>query len=325
MTNVLLSSAGRRVEFLRCLQADLRELEIPGKVIATDDSSLTSAGMLAEAFEVVPQVDDPRYLDVLLEVIERHRVGLVVPTIDTELQVLADAADQLRARGIAVLSSGSETVRISSDKTATHRFFVEAGLPCPRQWSAEEAIELADTLPYPVIIKPRRGSSSVGVELIADASRLRTALRADDRLVQSLAPGREYTVDVWVDGQGEPRVAVPRRRIETRGGEVSKGITERHPQVIDLAERIARNLPDAYGPLTIQIFADGASVEAIEINARYGGGYPLAWEAGARTTRWAIQAALGHPAHPSEFAWRDGLLMLRHDVSVFVERPDLVR
>lgn len=325
MTNVLLSSAGRRVELLRCLQADLRELGSSGKVVATDASSLTSAGMLADAFELVPRVDDPRYLDAFFELVERHRVGLVVPTIDTELQVLAGVADQLRQRGTTVLSSGGETVRISSDKTATHRFFEEAGLPCPQQWSAEEASELADTLPYPVIIKPRRGSSSVGVELIADASRLRTALCGDDRLVQSVAPGREYTVDVWVDRLGQARAAVPRRRIETRGGEVSKGITERHSQVIDLAERIARSLPDAYGPLTIQIFADGASVEAIEINARYGGGYPLAWEAGARTTRWAIQDALGHPAHPEELAWREGLLMLRHDASVFVERPDLLR
>jgi carbamoyl-phosphate synthase large subunit len=324
MTCVLLSSAGRRVELLRCLQADLRELGIPGKVVATDASSLTSAGMLADAFELVPRVDDPRYLDALLDVVARHRVELIIPTIDTELAILADVADQLRDRGTTVLSSGSETVRIAADKHETHRFLDKHGLPSPQQWSAVDARERADRLPYPVIIKPRQGSSSIGVTRIEDPASLHAGLGNGQQIVESVAPGREYTVDVWVDRSGRARLAVPRRRIETRGGEVSVGLTERHPQVIALAGRIAECLPDAYGPLTIQIFADGENVEAIEVNARYGGGYPLSWEAGARTTRWAIQDALGQAQDPEEIGWREGLLMLRHDASVFVPREDLL-
>jgi carbamoyl-phosphate synthase large subunit len=316
--NVLLSSAGRRVELLRCLRHDLRELAPGGRVIAVDASPLTSAGRLADALELVPRVDDPGYFQILYEVVERHRIGLLVPTIDTELAVLADAAGQLRERGVTLLASGAETVRISLDKLATSRFLVEHGLPCPLQWSAGEARGQAATLPYPVITKPRRGSSSVGVAVVHDAAGLAAAVVDDDQLVQSIAPGDEYTVDVWVDRAGRARVAVPRRRIETRGGEVSKGVTERHLQVIDVARQVAERLPDAYGPLTIQIFADGSSLQVIEINARYGGGYPLSWAAGAHTTMWAIQDALGRSPDPADLPWRDGLLMLRHDESVFV-------
>lgn len=321
--NVLLSSAGRRVEFLSCLRGSLRELDVEGKVVATDASPLTSAGLRADALVVVPPVDDPTYLDVLMTVVEKHRIDLVIPTIDTELEVLAAAADALRAVGAWVLVSGPLTVKISGDKDSTFRFLLGKGFPTPQQWSAEEARELASSLPYPVIAKPRRGSSGKGVLTAAGPAALGVAIATDDHIVQSVAPGAEYTVDVWVDQDGTVRSAVPRRRIEVRAGEVSKGVTEGNSMVGDLARRVAGELPDAYGPLTIQIFADGVQAQVIEINARFGGGYPLSWRAGARTTLWAIQDALSRRYDPASFVWRDGLVMLRHDESVFVHMSDL--
>jgi carbamoyl-phosphate synthase large subunit len=142
---------------------------------------------------------------------------------------------------------------------------------------------------------------------------------SDEDIVQTLAPGSEYTVDVFIDREGRLRSMVPRRRIATRGGEVSKGTVERCPEVEKLARQIVEALPDAFGPLTVQIFRDPQrGCQAIEVNARFGGGYPLSWQAGARTTRWAIQEAAGAPWEPLELSWAPGLTMLRYDQSVFI-------
>ena len=320
--NVLLSSAGRRVELLSCIRADLQYLGIDGKVVATDASPLTPAGLLSDALEEVPRADDESYLDVLAAIVEDYDIGLIIPTIDPELGVLSDAASMLRGLGARVAGSGPEALAVSLDKAETHRFLLDNDLQCPMQWSRSEAEEEASFLPYPVIVKPRCGSSSIGVEAIDGPAELAVRLTDDSQIIESRATGHEYTSDVWVDRSGRVRSIVPRRRIATRSGEVSKGVTLRHPEVIETVCRTAEALPDAYGPLTIQCFADGGAVQVIEINARFGGGYPLSWQAGARTIRWAIQDALNWPLTPDEFAWQEELTMLRYDQSLFVANPD---
>lgn len=308
---------------LDCLRHALRDLNRDGGIVATDMSGLTAAGLKADAIEVVPAVDDPAYLPTLLDLIDRYEIRLVVPTIDTELPPLAEEMEKIQARGAHVLVSGPETVAIGRDKRSTHHFLTAHDLPAPQQWTSAQARDRLQELPYPVVAKPAGGSSSVGVVRVPGPEQLSPALVTDDYVVESLAPGDEYTVDVWVDRKGAVRSAVPRRRLEVRGGEVSKGITERHGPVIDVAQRVAERLPDAYGPLTIQVFADGDSVKVIEINPRFGGGYPLSWEAGARTAVWGLQDALGLPLTPAEFGWREHLVMLRYDQSVFIDEADL--
>lgn len=316
--NVLLSSAGRRVELLHCLRSDLDDLGIQGRVIAVDASPHTAAGHLADELIQVPRISDPAFMDVILDVVSEHEVRLVVPTIDTELETYARSAPRLRAQGCHVLVSGQSTVEIASDKQRTHEHLVAQGLPCPTQWPANAARALAADLPYPVFVKPRRGSSSIGIRVVETPSELLDALREEGRVVETAAPGAEYTVDVWVDRAGDVRSVVPRRRIEVRAGEVSKGITAKHAKVETIARRVASSLPDAYGPLTIQLFADETSVQVIEINARLGGGYPLSWAAGATSLKWGILDAVGSESLPDDFPWHPDVLMLRYDQSVFL-------
>ena len=109
-----------------------------------------------------------------------------------------------------------------------------------------------------------------------------------------------------------------------RAGEVSKGMTVRLPAIEEMAARLCKALPGAYGSLNIQIFHDELSgqMNVIEINARFGGGFPLAWEAGALFPRWIIEEILGLPSTVSFSAWRDRFLMLRFDDAVFVNAAE---
>jgi carbamoyl-phosphate synthase large subunit len=321
--NVLVSSAGRRVGLVEMLRGELAEGTAASRIIATDASPLSAASHIADEYVRVPRIDDAEFGATLRAVCEDFRIGLLIPTIDPELPYFAHARDEFAEIGTLVLASGPATVKVSSDKRRTHRWLTERGVPTVDQWNLAEAKEDRDGLPYPVIVKPVAGSASHGVERVDEPTGL-FARDDADLIVQSLAPGYEYTVDVWVDKDGEPRCAVPRRRLEVRAGEVSKGLTEARSDVIDTAIEVARMLPDAFGPVTVQIFAEGpGEVNVIEINPRFGGGFPLSHESGARYLRWALQEAEGAAYDPGAFEWRDGVLMLRYDEAVFLESVEI--
>jgi carbamoyl-phosphate synthase large subunit len=173
--------------------------------------------------------------------------------------------------------------------------------------------------PFPFIAKPFNGSASVGVRRIENQFELAALAQAPGEfIVQELAKGREFTINVYVNRTGECICAVPHWRMEVRAGEVSKGITVKDQKLMDVARRVAEALPGAYGALNVQCFMDDTGViRIIEINARFGGGYPLAHRAGARFTDWLLDEADGKSLSYRE-DWTDDLAMLRYDGAVFV-------
>jgi carbamoyl-phosphate synthase large subunit len=328
---VLISSAGRRVELLRGFRRALDSLGLDGRVIATDATWYSSAFHEADEGIVVPRLDDPAFVPTLLEVCEKHGVDLLVPTIDTEMAAWVGSRDQFTAIGTTISLSGGGVVDIAADKQLTHQWLVTNGFPTVDQTTPDAVLADPGAWTFPLLAKPRFGSAGIGVGVVRDAEDLAAVVRRPElgeMVVQTLAGGREHTIDVLADRDGRCVCAVPRRRIEVRAGEVSKGATVRSPLLQDLAARICAALPGAFGTFTIQVFVDGepddpaAELAVIEINARYGGGFPLALEAGADFPRWQLEELLGLPSTAAPDAWRDGLVMLRYDVAVFVDEAD---
>ena len=204
-----------------------------------------------------------------------------------------------------------------SDKTRTNAWCREHGLPTVRQAAPAAVLADPDAWRFPLIAKPVHGSAAIGVKRVADADELRRVAGPDD-VVEELAPGVEHTIDLLILA-GALRCAVPRRRIEVRAGEVQKAVTVRRDDLDDLARRVAAALPGAFGALNVQAFLDERSGElnVIELNARFGGGFPLADAAGARFPRWLLEHVLGLPS-TARADFRDGLVMLRYDEAVFV-------
>lgn len=316
---VLISSAGRRVALLRTFRDALADLGLAGEVLAVDMSTLSSAFQLADRAWTVPRCTDEAFIPAMLALCEREGVGLVIPTIDTELATWAVHRERFAEIGTTVAISSPETVAISADKIATHRWLTAEGLPTVPQASPEAVLANPDSWPYPLIAKPVAGSCSIGVHLVGDAAELRAVSRGEPYIVQGVAPGVEYTVSVLVNRSGKVVSAVPRERLEVRNGEVFKGKTVREPALMALASRVAERLPGAYGAMNVQIFHDAQTGELniIEMNSRFGGGYPLAFQAGARFSRWLIEETLGLPSTATD-DWQDGLVMLRYDDAVFV-------
>lgn len=312
--NVLISSAGRRVSLLRAFQT--AAARNAGKVFACDMTVLSPAMQLADGAFEVPRCTDAEFVPRVLEICAGHQIGCIVPTIDTELPVYAEHRAALNREGVEVLVSSPQCVAIGMDKIATHDWLTQEGFPTVRQAALGERTTWE--WQFPAIVKPRRGSASIGVQRVVSPEQLRW-LDGSDLIVQEQATGVEFTIDVLVSARGQCVAAVPRERLEVRAGEVSKGVTRRVPELEELARSIAERLPDAYGTLNIQVFYERRSREArvIEINPRFGGGYPLTHEAGADFASFILDELTGNRSHAT-ISWESDVTMLRYDEAVFL-------
>lgn len=225
---VLVSSAGRRVELLRGFRRALASLGVDGRVIATEATWYSSAFHEADEGIVVPRLDDPAFVPTLLEVCEKHGVDLLVPTIDTEMAAWVGSRDEFAAIGTTISLSGGGVVDIAADKQLTHDWPVANGFPTVRQATPEAVLADPAAWTFPLVAKPRFGSAGRGVAIVRDADELAAAVRRPElgeTVVQTLAGGRQYTIDVLADRAGRCVCVIPRRRIEVRSGEVSMGVT----------------------------------------------------------------------------------------------------
>jgi carbamoyl-phosphate synthase large subunit len=288
---VLVSSAGRRVELIQCFRDGALALGIELRVIAVDlEPAMSAACQVADLALPVPRCDDAGFVEALLGICAEHRVDLVVPTIDPELSPLSRAAARFRAAGTWVTVSTPATVDLARDKLGTARFLAGHGIPAARSASLDEVLAAPEAWPWPVLAKPRSGSSSIGVRVLSAPDQLAALDASCDYLVLELLQGEEYTVNLFFERAGRLQCAIPHRRYEVRAGEVAKGVTRRHRELESIAWTLGDALPGARGALYIQAIAGAAGPPRIfEINARFGGGYPLAHRAGARFAQWLLE------------------------------------
>ena len=320
--SILLSCAGRRVELMRILERTLLELQLDGDVVATDAQPFAPAFALAQKQALVPRVLDPEFIPQLMKICQLYQVGWIVPTIDTELLLLSKARPLFEAIGVEIMVSDPETIEIASDKRKTHEWFVQNGFPTFEQCSVREALDNPDWK-YPCFVKPADGSRSVGAARMDNREALESRSQSgkyDNDVVESLGNGVEVTVDAYISPKsGKCLCVVPRRRLEVRDGEVSKAKTVDAPEIIDLVRHVSERLPGARGTICVQMFWNPESheMQLMEINPRFGGGYPLSEAAGAHFARWYLEEMLDLTSSANE-NWTRNLVMLRYDQSVFI-------
>ena len=323
--NVLITSAGRRVSLVRLFQMALDKLQLNGLVYAVDLQVHAPALQVADKSKTMPQVTDASYIDQLFEFCKENQIKLVVPTIDKELSILSKARDQFESRGIQLLVCSNEVNQVFFDKRSAQRFFEKNKIPTPQLFSIDEAKQLPATQ-FPLLLKPNQGSSSIGVTRVNNQEELLFFLDyLVDPIIQEFVEGDEFTIDVLIDLNGDVRCAVPRLRVETRAGEVSKAMTVHDSEIIDWAYHISSELKGALGSITIQCMKQkNGKLKFIEVNPRFGGGFPLSAEAGADFPRWILQMILGAELDENlQNKWQDGCVMLRYDEGLFTSRQDI--
>jgi len=319
--NILMTCVGRRVSLVQAFRRTLDDLGLKGQVFAADWSPLAPAFYAADKGFLVPGVNSPDYVEVLLNICRQCEIGLVIPLIDTELITLARARERFTETGARLLLSSLDVVEICRDKRKTFEFLSAHGIGTPKVLSYEEALKG----PFPVVVKERSGSSTRNVRQVSRPAGLSFVHRSKlDFIIQEYVHGAEFTIDVYAGLDGVPRVAVPRQRIQVRAGEVSKARTTRHPDLIREALRLVEVLRGCVGVITAQCrLTRKGAVKFFDVNPRFGGGVPLAIRAGADFPRWIIEEHLGRKPNIDPNAWEDDLLMLRYDEAIFRRLEEL--
>ncbi|GFE73947.1 carbamoyl phosphate synthase large subunit [Novosphingobium sp. TCA1] len=320
VVRILFTSAGRRVELTRCFRRAAEKLGLRAEIHACDlEPELSAACLEAEAAFQVPRCTAPDYVERLLDHCAREKIDLLVPTIDTELDVLSRARELFAELGTMVHVSAPGVIDVVRDKERTIAVLAEAGVPVPRTARIEDLRADPAGWNFPLFAKPVGGSASRGIGVLRSAAEIR-ADYPEPMLVQELLRGPEYTINMYLDARGRMRSAIPHLRISTRAGEVEKGRTVRDPRMIAIAGQIAAALGRegaAEGVLCFQLIDDpDAGPRVFEINARFGGGYPLADHAGGRFAESLLARVAGLSECASDH-WREGVTMVRYDSAVF--------
>jgi len=316
---VLFSCVGRRVELVEAFRAAGKTLGVRVICYGTDASWMAPAIHHVDHPVIAPPIAKPGYIRHLLNVVKREHIDLVVPTIDSDLMKLADARGKFRALGCTVLVSDPHVIETCQDKLLTFRSLSAGGIPTPETWTLRSALKLKKK-PIPGFIKPRFGSAGMGTARVDDLDELKVRSRkVKHPIVQTLAKGVEHTLDVYCSlTDGTVRCVVPRRRLEVKGGEVSKAQIVKDKKLMALAQRVVEHLGDCIGVMTVQLMRPTSGpTKVIEINPRFGGGAPLSIAAGADFPKWILMEHLGRKPRIKFDGFKANLQMLRYDQSVF--------
>ena len=315
--NILITSAGKRVALTRYFKETLSKFYPEAKVFTTDmNPEMAPAGYVSDGCFKVPRVTSPDYPDILLNICKKNEVGMVIATIDTELLLLADLKESFRRLGIMVIVSDRNFVEVCRDKRNTGSFFERHGIRVPREIDKYHPT-------FPLFAKPYDGSLSTNLHYIKTVDELTQEILDDPKLLFmeyiDKKVYQEFTVDMYYGKDNRVKCIVPRERIEIRAGEINKGRTVKNEILTFLKEKLGY-VKGCIGCICVQLFfhPETEDMVGIEINPRFGGGYPLSFMAGGNYPELLIREYFRGEDICYFDNWKDGMLMLRYDDAIYV-------
>lgn len=320
---ILFTSVGRRVELLQAFRHAAEKNGVDLTIIGVDISRDAPALYFCDITEIVCRISDKNYIPSLLAICERENVDCLIPTIDTDLLLLSKHKHCFEHIGTKVLISRTEKVQICRDKNYTADYFISLGLKSPKPFNSVEKYEAELNLKkqsFPAFIKPKDGSSSINAYRVDNLDDLKLyAEKIRDYIIQPYISGKEYTIDIFCDYDGNPVYITPRERMAVRAGEVLKTrIVQDEVMIAEMQALIADYMP--CGQITVQLIRDEKTGDNyyIEINPRFGGGAPLSMKAGADSAEAVLKMLNGDRLSYYNKAARDGAIYCRFDQSICV-------
>jgi len=317
--NIMFTCVGRRVSLLESFRKAAGSLKIKSSIIGTDTTELSPALQLCDKKIIVKPVTHRDYLKELLYIVKKNKVGLLIPTVDLDLKLLAKNKARFEELGCCVLISKPEVIEICQDKRKTHCFLVNNNFNTPNTVNSRTALSRKKNC-WPLLLKPWDGAAGKGIVKVNTRQELSFfSKRIKNCLVQEHIEGVEYTCDIFVDFNGRIRCVVPRKRIEIRAGEVSKGQIVKDVDIMEKAAEVVAKLGAGPGVITVQLIRNNRNkMQFIEINPRFGGGAPLSIKAGANFPKWILGQLVDKKPRIKFDGFKDGLTMLRYDSEVWL-------
>lgn len=293
MANVLLTCVGRRNYLARYFREALGK---EGTVVGTDIDHTAPGFLECDVKHIVSSVYSDNYIDEILTICKDEDIRLLLSLSDLELPILASAEDRFKEQGVMLAVSSTNVIDRCFDKYKMYRWLGENELPTPETFVQIDAAEKAlsnHEIEFPLFVKPRWGSASIGIFKVFDLEELRSAFRlsalqvsrnllatasAEDQdravLIQSIAPGKEFGCDIFNDFHGNTQYVVTKEKLIMRAGETDRAVIRQNTQLREFCTKLG-NLNGHVSNLDCDIFVDGDSFQILEMNPRFGGGYPF--------------------------------------------------
>ena len=280
--NILILSAGTRNKIVQYFKKTLGE---NGKVIATDMSTIAPAIYEADKYYIVPRITEPGYIDIILDICKKENISGVLSLIDPELSLLAENEDKFKNIGTTVIGSSYELCERALDKMQMFHWLRSHGYNCAKSYVDKNEF-LADVKTgkanYPVFVKPVRGSASIAISKVFDNETVDLLFdHSDNLMIQEYLDGQEIGADCYIDLLSGELVSVfTKKKIVMRAGETDKSVSFKDEKLFELIKKFV-NESGWRGQIDIDIFEINGEYHISEVNPRFGGGYPHAYECGA--------------------------------------------
>lgn len=312
--NILILAAGTRNKVVQYFKNCFAGI---GKVIATDSSSLGPALYDADNYYIVPLITEQGYLDMILKICREEKISGVLSLIDPELSLLAAHEAEFEAIGTTVIGSSYELCEMSLDKYSMYRWLMEHGYRCGRSWMDKnefyKAVDAGEA-GYPVIVKPVKGSASINVTRAVDRDTVEQLFAHEEGLmIQEFLDGPEIGADVYIDMISGKVVSIfTKIKLKMRAGETDKAVSFKDERLFDLIERFV--LEAGYrGQIDIDLFNIGGEYYISEVNPRFGGGYPHAYECGCDHMQLILNNLRGTANERKIGAYDEGVYMMKYN------------
>lgn len=316
--NILILSAGTRNKVIQYFR---RTLTAPdgtrlGKVIATDMSSLAPAIYEADQYYIVPRMTAPGYIDIVFDICRKEEIKAVLSLIDPELSLLAKHEEDFQRLGVTVIGSSYELCEMSLDKMRMYEWLTGHGYTTARSYR-DKASFYADVaagrLSYPVFVKPVRGSASISISRAEDQETVELLFaHADNLMVQEYLDGQEIGADVYIDlVSGEVVSIFTKKKLVMRAGETDKAVSFKEEKLFALIDRFVREA-GFRGQIDIDLFEIDGTYYISEVNPRFGGGYPHAYECGCDHMKLIVNNLRGNANAPQIGNYKEGISMMKY-------------
>ena len=318
MNNILITSAGRRVSLIKGFKEVSKKLKLKSKVFITDlDPKVTPASYFADNSFKIGYFKDANYIDSLLEICLSNNVSIVIPTLDTELILLAKSKALFKANGINIIISDLKLIKIFRDKITTNTFFNSLKIRTPIIFNKAN-------MKFPVFLKPLNGSNSKGIYKAENINEIKPSdLDSKNMMILENIENTiydEYTIDLYYDKNSILKCVVPRIRLKVVGGESNQGITKKN-EVLDFVKDRFNFIEGAIGCLTLQVFSaklNPLDIIGIEINPRFGGGFPFSLNAGANFPEFIIKEYILNEQIEYFEKWKNNCLNIRYENEIVI-------
>ncbi len=316
--NILFTCVGRRVALIDSFRDAAAMLGKNCKIFGSDITDLAAGMQVCDAHYKICGTQCEHYVSKLVDIVRREKINILIPTTDHDLLKLAQSKELFAQNGCFVLIPEPEAVKICQDKRQAFKFLAEKGFKTP-QTIEPATITDPSSLKYPCFLKPWDGYASRGATVVNNREEYEFySKRIPNCIVQQYIRGTEITCDVFTDESAKVRCVVPRKRIETRAGEVNKATIVKEQTIIDEVTRLAETLQTKLCILTIQLIrTDDGNMYFIEINPRFGGGVPLSIKAGANFPLWLLEHLCNTECR-ADNGYNPNLTMLRYDAEIWL-------